>query len=211
MNCDNFLEDLRIECKKNNVKLSFPDCDFVKLDGYDCFGYFESHGDEGTLVVAKKVNKKDFFETLVHESCHMDQWIEKSKEWEVFANCAEDSDERLHLWARCEISLKQKQVENYFDKYVNVEIDCEKRTVEKIKKYNLNIDTKRYIQKVNAFILFQRAILQKYRIYKRQKGNVPPYALKALVDQMPTRFVPDYSKVSRRLQKIFDSFYKFNF
>jgi len=202
MNEAQFFKDLEIKAAKANVTLNFPKKSITKLDGYECYGYFWGEDDQtkGELVVVKEISKEKFFEVLVHESCHMDQWIENCDVWKNYnAECAE----KISLWARGKIDLRKSESNKYMTDFIQMELDCEKRTIKKTKKYKLPIDTKKYIQKVNAFLLFYPAVVAKHKI----KKSYSPDQEEEIVCNMSSRFYEDYSKVSKRVQKIFDSFY----
>jgi len=157
-----FVNDLKILCEQSNVELILSKTDSIMyLDSIECCGYFDNV-DKKTkspiLVCSIGKNLKNikniqenFLSTLVHESCHMDQWLENDKIWENNLSC-----DIVDSW------LSGNEIENikfHIERTRELELDCEKRTVEKIKKYNLRIDVNSYIQKANAYVQFYNYIL----------------------------------------------------
>lgn len=213
MTKNNFLHDLKIKAKDNNVIIQFPNVKEIKINGdSQVYGYFYGSEDRktGELVVAKKLPEEQFFETLLHESCHMDQWIENCSIWKrVMINGDKNNvGERMNDWVFGKGTLKKSQVQKYLNSYIELELDCEKRTVDKIKQYRLPINYMEYIQRTNAYLLFNKAVVEKYVKYKGYKEQESPYLNVNLTKQMPTRFLCNYLKVSKKLQKVFDKFYK---
>jgi len=97
-----------------------------------------------------------------------------------------------------------KFIKNKIDKIKYLELDCEKRAVKNIKKYNLPVNIETYIQKANSYILFYNYVKETRQWSK--PGNAP-YALKnkELWSLCPTKFMPDsyYEKIPRKIYKKF--------
>jgi hypothetical protein len=68
-----------------------------------------------------------------------------------------------------------------------VELDCEKRTVKKIKKYNLPINIDRYIKEANACLWWYTSVT----ITRRWDGQ--QYSRPSVLKLMPTHFNNDYT------------------
>ncbi len=144
-----FLNSVKKTAKKNNIKITFVDASIIK--GMNCTGYF----DEVDLKVAKKRSFDSWFKVFIHESCHMDQFLEKSPYW--------NKKIRGTLWKHDYLSIYELYVDrivNDIDKtiaeqmltqVVGVEWDCEKRSVQKILDNNLGFDTKQYIKEANLY------------------------------------------------------------
>jgi len=109
---------------------------------------------------------EDVLGTYVHESCHMDQWILGSKYWfdslgEAYEILQEYFDGKDPL-----------DIEWALDSIVMMEADCERRSVEKIKKYGLPVDVGRYSQLANGYLYFHSAILHYKKWYRRPPSTV---------------------------------------
>lgn len=184
-----FIEDVRRDCKIAGIKLELRPVKRVRIDpgGAMVAGYFI----EGeSLIVAKKCSY--WLATLVHESSHMDQWIENSEIW--------NNDEK-HGTAVLQDWLNGKDVKNIgkaINNIINLELDCERRALKKINEYDLPINTSTYIQHANDNILHYRWI-QKTRRWNNDLTGIGIYR------KMPTRFMSDnyYKKLSPKIERIY--------
>ena len=85
---------------------------------------------------------------------------------------------------------------------IAVEVGCEKRTVEKIKKYDLEFvaSSDVYTQKSNAYVLSYLWMRQKRKWYKI---GFEPYNIESVYTKMPKTFDIDYTKLT---DDVFDAF-----
>jgi hypothetical protein len=67
-----------------------------------------------------------------------------------------------------------------------MELDCEKRSVAKIKQFKLPINIKEYIQKANAYIFFYRALSKTRKWTTKDKS---PYTVEAVWKKMPSKLL----------------------
>ena len=75
-NIDKFLLDVKQTCKDHGIKFKLVNASKVPITkNLKSIGYFDGE----SLVVSRKHNF--WLPVLIHESCHMDQWIEKCKLW----------------------------------------------------------------------------------------------------------------------------------
>jgi hypothetical protein len=187
-----FLEIIKKECEKAGVICLLPETEKVSYPGYPDMkvsGYFD---DKNTPTLACAIGKPhwDWYEVLVHESCHMDQWSEKSKFWlNVTANGL-DCDKGMDEW----LDGKKLHPDEYLY-YVRVmqelEIDCEKRAVRKILDLGLNINTVKYIKKANSYLFFYEVILE-----TQKWCDVAPYDVEEIIEVMPGYFLKDEDYVN---------------
>jgi hypothetical protein len=187
MSVKRFIKDLRELCKRAGVTLELRPSQRVRLNVGNVLvaGYFEAGK---SLVVAKK--SLSWLATLVHESCHMDQWLEQSELWEKDEQYGNDV---IQEW------LDGKEVKNInkaITNIINLELDCERRALKKIMEYDLPVNTATYIQRANDNVLHYRWI-QKTRCWNNN--------LKDIYLKMPTRFMSDsyYKTLSPRIERIF--------
>lgn len=175
---DRFLLDSIKKLENNKVKLILSTQDYLKLGRKtNCNGYFEE--DKKELAVATGNGLNYWLPILVHETSHFDQWREKSTVWANYSKAVGK-----------EIILKTR----------DLELDCEIRSVEKIKKYDLPINKSEYIKKANAYILFYTFIGNTKRWYVIGKE---PYNNKKIVNLMPDHFNIDYNVLDKKLEKLY--------
>jgi len=186
-----FIEYVKEQCAEHGVKCSLRNVKYVKLSGnIKCSGYFDG-GDKPELVVA--MNRKDWIEILVHEYCHLTQWVE-----------------RIPLWKRSETSLdkvdewlsggKVNNIGRHLGVARDLELDNEKRAVALIKEWGLKVDIDNYIRKANAYVQFYNYMGISRRWSK--PGN-SPYSNKNLINEMPNKFNMNYDKMSKKVEKAF--------
>ena len=169
------IADVSRKCIDNKINFRLEYAEQVDTNNIPCSGYF----DEKSLVVAtKKKNLQDWLDILIHESCHLDQFVEKSKVW-----CPDEIGLFVvERWIQNKKINLKKTVEA-FHNTILLELDCEKRTVKKIKKYKLKFNTDLYIQKANAY-LYGYGVSFKKRIWPNR-----PYERLSVINEMPKRFL----------------------
>lgn len=177
------IEDITIQCLKNGISLRIYD--HTSLAGN--IGSFNN--DDKVLMVCTGGKEADnyWIGTLIHESCHMDQWIEGSliyKKWD----CALDIQEWMNgsKWRKAEVTETIKRT-------INLELDCEKRSVNKIDKYKLGyvINRDMYIKRANFYIYIIKA-LQVFR--KWPKSRKPKAWCVKMYSMMPPYFKKSYKE-----------------
>ena len=101
--------------------------------------------DDKEVRIATKRPVSTWIDVFVHETCHLDQQLQKPK-WHKER---EDAVGKLDDW------LAGKRVD-YIDKYirlvVELEWDCEVRAMRKIRAAGLPTNIKEYAQMANAYI-----------------------------------------------------------
>ncbi len=163
---------------------------YLKLDGnIKCSGYFDDEG--GMLVVAMKSPLA--LEILVHEFGHLTQYVDNCKPWRNLGN----SLDKMTDW------LQGKDIRNT-DKYINaardMELDNEKRSVQIIKDFGLDIDIDSYIKRANSYVYFYNWMKTTRRW---SSPNNSPYKNKALLEVMPKTFQKSYRTIPKRIAKVF--------
>lgn len=178
----NYLESQKQKYKSQGMIWNLSYTKRVKVPDFgECNGFFDNEFkiEDGSkvpcLAVATEKPFAEWIQTFVHETSHADQWLENSSYW--IKN--EDFDV-LYQWLDGK-EYPQEQVQNVLYKIVLLEADCEKRSLEKIKKNNLPIDTVDYARKANAYLLFHHWMLKNRLWYNRA-----PYEVHEIVQKMPS-------------------------
>lgn len=194
-----FIDDLKIITKEKNVKLILSPEQGVQFSegGIICNGYFD--GETPTLACALGKDVSQWLIILLHESCHMDQWIEQVPAWTE----NDAGMENIDLWLNGDDDVDMSLIDKEIRLSMDCEIDCEKRTVEKIKKYGLQdiINIDEYIQKSNAYVLFYLWMRKNRRWYTVGKE---PYNIASVVSVMPKTFDTDYTNLDPKIEKAYD-------
>jgi len=188
-----FLGMLKEECTKLGVTTLFPETEKVKYSDDGMLytsGYFD--GDAKIIACAVGKPEEQWFEILVHESCHMDQWAEEATIWDDYNEYVDTSE-----WIAGEY-IPKAALRKSFETSVALELDCEKRAVKKMMDLELDIDVERYIQKANSYLLFYTVVSKTRRWY-----DVAPYDVPELVDRMSTLLLDDYTAISDELLDLY--------
>jgi hypothetical protein len=191
-NTQTFIDYVKSECKKHKVKFKPYKRGYVKLaDGVKCGGFFDDSDHPAVLAFAQ--GREDFLGLMVHEYCHMTQWLEKIPLWKE----AEDGLSRMWDWLS---GTEVEDIDGAINIARNLELDNEKRTVEMIKKWNLPIDVNEYIKKANAYIIFYNYL----RISRKWSDPTnSPYRNQNIVDAMSDKFDMDYENLSPELEELY--------
>lgn len=117
-----------------------------------CVGFFDSN--RKLLVVATKDHH--WFDILIHEYCHFLQYKYDYKYWNdpIF--------EEINIFDFSNYKGNAKRFREAYEKTCQIEIDCDRRAVQLIKKHNLDIDLDEYIRYANLY----HACYQYYLKYK---------------------------------------------
>jgi hypothetical protein len=164
----------------------------VRQDGVSIGGSF---GGVKRMVLTCAIDRPDYLQILVHESCHMDQYLNDPVIWKIG-----DSYDELHAWL--DRSCIIRDIDQHINNVQDIELDCEKRAILKIKKYKLPIKQSEYIQRANAYLYFFS-----YLKHSRTWPSVDkaPYSQEIIWKQMPKTFQKSYRKLSKKYFNLFET------
>jgi hypothetical protein len=187
-------------CTKNNIKVKLLKAK-VDHNGIECSGVFE---DEPVPCLTVDCNKdiKEWLLIFIHETCHKDQFLEKVSVWTEKIGGQYEPLDIFDMWVEGYIELKKQQLRLVLKYIVNIELDCEKRSIEKIKKYKLPVNQIEYIQKSNAYVYYYHAVAAK-RSYTDKSS---PYVNPNIWTKMPKTFDNDYTKLKKNLLKLYNDY-----
>jgi len=172
-NVQKLVAKVATDCQKFGIGFHLEPTKLVETDGIKCSGYF----DDSDLVVA--AGKAEWVDILVHESCHMDQWAEKHALW----GKADAGITMIEKWC-AGTKYSNKKVIQAFKDTIELEWDCEKRSIKKIKKFRLNVDISDYCQQVNSYLFSYWATCRDRKWYGL------PYNNPRIVRRMPDEILP---------------------
>jgi hypothetical protein len=173
--------------KQKRVKVIFSRSRLIKK----CNGFFETKPNVLAVACGQEFNK--WFSIFIHESSHMDQWAESSSLWTHEKN----DSAALDSWIEGKKELSNKELQVCIDRIRDLELDCERRAIQKIKKWNLPIDTETYIKKANSYVFFYNFLKENRAWYKKGKE---PYNNEEVWMNAPGHFNGDYSSIPRKLK-----------
>lgn len=172
-NIKRFIGDSILKYAKTGKKLLFDPATQLK-DGDITF---TGCADENGIQLAIGGKPELWTGVFVHETCHLDQATERPR-W--FGKCSEDLNS-LDEW------LKGKEVGNIrkiIHRIIDLEYDCEERSIAKIKKHKLEMSIKVYSQKANAYLLGYSATL------KNRVWTEGPYDKPEIYTKLPPKLMP---------------------
>lgn len=196
-NVKKFIESEMADCKKRKIRIEL--IKQTALYGHTVSGYFT---DEPVPTLSVGIDKpfEEWLPIFVHESCHKDQFVENASVWEKQA--IQGAYDALHVfdtWVAHICELKEHQLRPVLQQIIDIELDCEKRSLEKIKKFDLPIDHVEYIQKSNAYIFYYHVVASQ-REYSMRKS---PYTNPDVWSKMPTTWDNNYYRISDELHEIY--------
>ena len=185
-----FLRYLSWRAAKLGVEFRFIDAPSVPYNGNPdtpVSGFFvESPAPVLGLAIGK--DPEEWLEILAHESSHMDQWAQGSQAWSN--NVMPDGREAVD-WIDDWISgqeVDQGLLSHAFQAAKAVELDCERRTITKIRSFGLPIDVRGYAQRANAYVHFYGQV-EKTRAWN-ETGRAP-YQIKEVWSRAPEEMVDE--------------------
>ena len=199
---DKFIEDTVKKLNKHRVKFIVSATSYVKVtEKVKCNGYFCHDPRELALAVKKPI--KVWLPTLVHESCHFDQWLERDPIWLISEKYepAPESEDFVFDWIKgVDISATENQVIKGIKIAKKLELNNEIRTYNKIKQYNLPINAELYAKRAGAYVSFYDFVA-KYK--KWYKIGHEPYVHPEILKMMPSKIQKRYNGLTPKLIKLF--------
>jgi hypothetical protein len=176
-----FIQDIILTLIENQVTVKLDASPVVgykhKRKFINCDGWFNEEVPE--LVCGIKKSTEIFIMVLGHEYSHYRQWKENSPHCLSGSVLAPLDDFIIGK------KISEEKINRCIDVTRDMELDCEKRNIELMARYNLGYDMKRMIQRANSYIFFYTVLLQLKAWY-----TTAPYLIKNVVDVMPDEFLP---------------------
>lgn len=194
-NISTFIRSELTKCQAHGIPINMPRTKVVYSKGMRCAGFFEDDPLEFSVAIGKAL--RSWLPTFVHESCHMDQWIERIEPWTRRIDGKEPM-KMFDQWLQGNLELDADALHQVITTLVDIESDCERRSVEKIKQNGLPIKLDTYIRKSNAYIWSYR-IMQETRNWDHSGA----YDYRAVWGKMKPEFYDDYTKLPKDIRKCF--------
>lgn len=175
-NIQKFIKHVRKRCKETGVELKLVDDISVGCGEVKCGGYFDS---DNLVLACATIDLQDpirWVTLLAHEYCHLEQWAENSEIWNSTTIGDYDALTIWDMWLNHYVELNEEQLTKYTNIAMNLELDCEKRTVEVLREFSLPFDIGVYTQRSNAYAIMYQ-FCKKYR-----KWNIPGRSPSGMVE-----------------------------
>lgn len=191
---EDFVSLVITDCLKHKCSVHLEQKERVDLnEDLKCSGYFDV---PPILVVAIKKPQKYWLQTLVHEYCHFCQWKEQMPLFLEFDNI--NGMSLYDDWLSGKSELTKIQINKCTKAIQALEKDCEQRSIETIKTFNLPIDTERYTKRANSYLYFYE-LVKKYKKWYVKKS---PYEVDEIVNIMPNKFQTSYKKLPDNFENL---------
>lgn len=168
-----------------------PDRKVSSDDGTESGGWF--CGDSKRLAVATGGSEAAWLGILLHEYCHVTQWVENGPLWRAY---------RGEMWDW----LAGKRIRNPRDAVRAVqalEEDCERRTIRMIWELDAPINVEEYAKSANAYLHFHNVMADKRKWYR--PGTVMqdiPELMAAANSTLDTDFTKTPPALRKELEKL---------
>jgi hypothetical protein len=186
-----YVKDTIALANSNGIPVHLLKRKYVSDGGLRCSGFFSE--DDFTVACNKPTLK--WFDTFLHESCHMDQFLYNKKLWNSDKIKSTFKIDLFFNWLDGIIELSPEQLNDYMSSTRDIELDCEKRSVAKIKKLKLPMDAQDYARKANSYVIFYNAVAHYRKWYKVGKE---PYKIPEIIEAMSDKMDMDYTKLTKK-------------
>jgi hypothetical protein len=185
------LTKIEEDCISNNITLLIKPYGQIFYNDIACNGYFCDIKKE--LVFWYSEDNLDWLLVAIHEYSHLLQFINNKTFWNELVHHNNYSVNLLDEWINGSI-FSNKKITNIINNNIKLEYDCEQKAVYLIELFNLTelINTKVYIQKANAYVLFYHIVKETKQFYKLTEE---PYSLECIWKAMPDTFLTDATDI----------------
>lgn len=179
MSINALIGDITLGAYSYGVSVAFEHTGHVECAGVPCSGFFDP--ELKLLSVATDRAMSDWTTTALHEFQHLRQWAEDCQEWRDFESV--DAGSVLDVWVAGSEEFDPAHVKRAVSAVLNLELDCERRTIDFLSRYSLPISAEEYAQKANAYVLFYHEVHRSRRWYR---PDLAPYRVERIWRRMPT-------------------------
>lgn len=155
-------------------------------------GYFDDTAPELKMATGKP--KEEWLPIFVHEYCHFLQWQDEN-----FSDDHIDWD-AIEEWTDGNKKMKREAIVPLLYGARDVELDCEKRTLELIRRYNLPVCQEDYTKRANSYIMFYTFLAKKAPKYGVGTwcNKMPPYRVPEIFEIMPGDKLGSGKRISKK-------------
>lgn len=175
MNRQQVVKEIRRRCKLFGVRVELSNEEMVRWSKKSrVSGYFDSEARGGPkLACGTCPSEESFLGVLLHEYCHVTQWVENCTAWreDDILSAKYDTDGWIYSGRKCSAGMRKA-----FAARRDLEADNERRTVRLIKELGVKqINLPRYIRASNSYIHFYNTIPETNSWYHpdRQPYHMP--------------------------------------
>lgn len=200
-NVQKFLDYVHSQLRKNKFKLVLH-MDNLKIGKNNVSGYFSEDSKE--IVIS--IKEENWLEILVHEFNHFVQFINNEEKYVLINQGESNFLNELWEWLDGNIELNTKRKNLLFKTVQDMELDCERKSVEMIKSFDLPIDIEEYSSIAHIYI-FYYTYAKKNRCWFSEnstikdimtEGNFKNLSLDCDFTKLPETYVKLFKNASRK-------------
>lgn len=196
-NVQKFINHVHSHLRKNKFKLVLH-LDELKIGKNSVSGYFSEEDKE--IVISLK--ESDWLEVLVHEYNHFIQFISNESSYISLTQGDSNYLSEMWEWIDKESEFEEKRLDVMFQTVREMELDCERRTVEMIKQYNLPINLEEYIFTANVYLYFY-SFVRKFRCWFKENISIKEMTE---FSEMNFSLDDDFSKLPKLYEDVFKKY-----
>lgn len=188
----NYFLEIDEDCANYGITFKVSGGKGINFGGGRCGGYFCSD----TKVLAVSINRKipNMLGLLIHEASHFDQWKDLDSVW--YKPMMYASGERFFNWLSGSVELSHP--ERDAKRIIELELDCEKRALRKIKRrWSDVINPEQYAQSANAY-MFSYLYMAQSRKWIGDFISINKYC-----NKFPEKMLPKYDDIPEKYLKLF--------
>lgn len=190
-----FMRHIAAHLREYGFRLIYGRGETVNAGGYRIPAYM----DDANRIVRVARKARCWFQNLVHEYAHFLQWLDGAR---VFTGSAPHIN-RVDRWLGgkdCDaVALRRS-----FRAIRDLEMDCERRTVELIRRHGLSIDVRRYTKHAHLYIYGHYLMEQTRKPWPFSRSI---YRSRRLVEMAPSTFrVRSHRRIPRRMRRALEAF-----
>ena len=195
-----FIKFVKTQCRYFGVNLYMSKGSYVKYgSSIKCNGFFRMPPNP-KLAIATGRPKNEWFPIFIHEFAHMLQWCEQDGEWLNNYFGTKEACDILDEWMAGNRKVNKKLLDEATIKCIDVELGAEKRVIDLIEDFSLDIDKEVYCQRANSYVLFYHMVKETGKWYTIGKE---PYNIKELWSHFPKDFDYNQYELNPRLRDLY--------
>lgn len=203
-----YFDYARKRMESNGILFIPVDAPSLTHNGFPCMGlFYEVYGSDhiAELQIAVGSKREEWFPLFVHETSHMEQFLESSPYWhDVYVVHKAEKVEGIDILDRFVHGeeFPQEFLWRAMEGSLAIEWDCERRTLATLDKWALPYDTEVYAQRANAYLYTYPMVL---RTRKWPSEGRSAYSLPQVWSRLPKTIRPlyRYHNVPKKTQALY--------
>ena len=198
-NIQKFLEYVKETCCEHGIRFKSVDEANITLTNKEVVaGYFSDS--PPILAVASGGNEIVWVATLVHEFSHLQQFLEHDPTYGGrYGNSTADRIVKKWMGGH---DYKERTVERCLDIQKQCELNCERRAVTNIRKFDLPLDIAKYSQSASAYVHYFN-YMKLTRRWNPPNGKFPT-EIDEILEMMPLTLRGKYDRMSKKMTEMYD-------